>query len=127
MWYILIFILGIGIRYVNYLFDLNESVNNSIINTIKYKSIKYYSNGIELPFSFSKEYKVVLNNYFNEVFTKSQIESEYINLIGSNTEIVRTIINPITKIETEFIYNNEMFYLAKEFLINEHEYLSNLN
>ena len=127
--YIVYFILGILVYYVYHLLDLNVTNEQPIPidNKIKYRNIKYYTNGIEIPLSFRKEYRIVFNSYSDEIVTKSQIESNYIDLIGSDTELVRTVLNQTTKIRTEFVYDSEVFYLAKEYLINENEYLTNLN
>ena len=129
MGYIVYFILGILVYYVYHLLDLNVTNEQSIPidNKIIYRNVKYYTNGIEIPFSFRKEYRIVLNSYFDENVAKSQIESNYIELIGSDNELVRTVVNQTTKIRTEFVYDSEVFYLAKEYLINENDYLTNLN
>lgn len=129
MGYLVYFLLGIGVCYVYRLLDLNVTNEQPIIinNKIKYKNVKYYSNGIEIPLPYTKEYRIILNSLFDEDITNFQLESKYIDLIGSDTELVRTIINQNTKIKTEFIYDNKMFYLSKEYLLNENEYLKNLN
>ena len=42
-------------------------------------------------------------------------------------KFLRTMFVKNIKIKTEILYDSVMFYLAKEYLINENDYLTNLN
>ena len=128
MGYIIFFICGVIFTYLTKsLTNVEENDENISPNKVRYSNVKYYSNGLEIPLSFSKEYKIIMNKPFNEEFTNNQIEDDYYSLIVSESEMVRTMFNQNTKVKTEFVYDSEMFYLAKEYLINENEYLTNLN
>ena len=97
---------------------------DELINAIpKRESIKYYSNGIELPFPFHIEYKMMMNTMANSWMYKE----EYQELVNENHNapiIDREILSPYIQKYT-YTFNN--VFLAESYLSDQWDYLNNLN
>jgi hypothetical protein len=97
---------------------------DELINAIPNREpIKYYSNGIELPYPFHIEYKMMMNTMVNSWMYKE----EYQELVNENHNapiIDREILSPYIQKYT-YTFNN--VFLAESFLKDQCDYLNNLN
>lgn len=109
-------------RYINKLFSADTSDKPAAIEQ-KYKNVKYYSNGIELPFPFHMEYRIIVNAMEGSWMFQPQHQE----LVNENHEapiLDRTILKPIKK---EYTYTFNHVFLAQAFLKEQKNYLQNLN
>ena len=97
---------------------------DELINAIPNREpIKYYSNGIELPYPFHIEYKMMMNTMKNSWMYKE----EYQELVNENHNapiIDREILSPYIQRYT-YTFNN--VFLAETYLNDQWDYLNNLN
>jgi hypothetical protein len=97
---------------------------DELINAIPNREpIKYYSNGIELPYPFHIEYKMMMNTMANSWMYKE----EYQELVNENHNapiIDREISSPYLQRYT-YTFNN--VFLAECYLNDQWDYLNNLN
>jgi hypothetical protein len=97
---------------------------DELINAIPNREpIKYYSNGIELPYPFHIEYKMMMNTMVNSWMYKE----EYQELVNENHNapiIDREILSPYIQKYT-YTFNN--VFLAESYLNDQWDYLNNLN
>jgi hypothetical protein len=97
---------------------------DELINAIPNREpIKYYSNGIELPYPFHIEYKMMMNTMVNSWMYKE----EYQELVNENHNapiIDREILSPYFQRYT-YTFNN--VFLAETYLNDQWDYLNNLN
>lgn len=109
-------------RYVNKLFG-NNNVEKLAAIEQKYKNVKYYSNGQELPFPFHVEYKIIINAMDGSWIYQPQHQ----DLVNENHDapvLDRTILQPVKK---EYTYTFNHVFLAHAFIKDQKEYLENLN
>ena len=97
---------------------------DELINAIPNREpIKYYSNGIELPYPFHIEYKMMMNTMANSWIYKE----EYQDLVNENHNapiIDREILSPYNQ---KYTYTINNVILAESYLNDQWDYLSNLN
>ncbi len=109
-------------RYVNKLFRDDALEQPGAIEQ-KYKNVKYYSNGLELPFPFHMEYRIIVNAMEGSWMFQPQHQE----LVNENHEapiLERAILKPIKK---EYTYTFNHVFLADAFLKEQQDYLENLN
>jgi hypothetical protein len=100
-----------------------SEVDQLIKNIPNKEPIKYYSNGIELPYPFHIEYKIMINTMANSWIYKD----EYQDLVNENHNapiIDREILTPYL---TKYTYTFKNIFLAESYLSNQWDYLNNLN
>jgi hypothetical protein len=97
---------------------------DELINAIPNREpIKYYSNGIELPYPFHIEYKMMMNTIANSWMYKEK----YQELVNENHDapiIDREILSPYIQRYT-YTFNN--VFLAESYMKDQWDYLNNLN
>lgn len=119
----LAFIVG---RYISNLFSDKKDVNVAAgipAKLDKYKNVKYYSEGQELPYPFHYEYKIIVN-----AMEGSWIyDEEHQELVNQNHNA--PVLDREIKIPTlgTFTYTFNHVFLAHSFLKEQQEYLGNLN
>jgi hypothetical protein len=87
------------------------------------KTVKYYSNGIELPYPFHIEYKIIIRTMANSWI----YENEYKELVNENHNapiIDREVSSPYIQ---KFTYTLNNIFLAESYLSDQRDYLNNLN
>ena len=118
---IVFLIVKAGKSFLDGLFDQPKAINK--IREINNFNVKYYSEGIELPYPFHVEYKVIVN-----AMEKSWIyKHEHQELVNENHDapiLDRVILIPIKK---EFSYTVKHVFLANAYMQDQKEYLGNLN
>jgi len=89
---------------------------DELINAISNREpIKYYSNGIELPYPFYIEYKIMINTIANSWI----YEEEYQELVNQNHNapiIDREILIPYAQ---HYTYSFNNVFLAEAYLIQQ--------
>ncbi len=107
--------------------DYNKPVVSNvyqIINTISNKEpIKYYSNGIELPYRFHIEYKIMIDVMADSWIYKYE-NQELVNQNHNSPIIDRKIITPYLQLYT---YKLKNVFLAESNLTEHWDYLKYLN
>lgn len=109
-------------RYINKLFS-DKPVEQPAAIEQKYKSVKYYSNGQELPFPFHVEYA----NIVEALEGSWMYQPQHQELVNENHEapiLDRVLYQPVTRVYT---YTFNHVFLAHAFLKERKEYLENLN
>jgi hypothetical protein len=97
---------------------------DELINAIPNREpIKYYSNGIELPYPFHIEYKMMINTMTDSWIYKDEYQ-EIINENHNAPIIDREISSPYIQRYT-YTFNN--VFLAESYLNDQWDYLNNLN
>ncbi len=125
MGYLIYLFFGVFLGYLfNSLTKKEKSDQSNKFNT-KNKII-YYSNGNEIPLSFSKEYKIIVKSMFGKSYYNDKLVSKIDNYNICELELLRTFVSKSNE-NVELKYNFETIQLAKEYLDNEQSYLNNLN
>lgn len=110
-----------GKSFIDGLFDQSKAIKE--IREFKNYNVKYYSEGMELPYPFHVEYKVIVN-----AMEKSWIyEHEHQELVYENHDapiLDRVILIPVKK---EFSYTLKHVFLANAYMQDQKGYLENLS
>ena len=108
--------------YINKLFS-GDTVDQPAAIEQKYKNVKYYSNGQELPFPFHVEYANIVQAMEGSWIYQPQYQ-ELVNQNHDAPVLDRTILQPNKE---EYTYTFNHVFLAHNYLKEHHEYLNSMN